>query len=170
MPLPTLVRLDELGPLERELVDGGIRAEVGGDAGQPLAVEQLERLGLHLREGGGGAGGAVDDQLQDFAGFGQVGAALQVLVASLFLGLLSRFGDKGGDVVHQGGEGVVVEAVKAVDDEAEQVEVGEPAVELLEAMGRVVVRQRGVVGDGIGRDLQLWDDAHGEVVERTKGV
>ncbi|MFO7588304.1 MAG: uracil phosphoribosyltransferase, partial [Gemmatimonadota bacterium] len=67
--------------------------EVGGNTGQALAVEQLERLGLHLREGGGGAGGAVDDQLQDFAGFGQVGAALQVLVASLFLGLLSRFGD-----------------------------------------------------------------------------
>jgi hypothetical protein len=49
-------------------------------------------------------------------------------------------------------------------------EVGKPAIELLAAMGRVVAHQRNVIGGGIGRDLQAWDDAHGEVVEQAEGV
>ncbi len=52
-----------------------------------------------------------------------------------------------------------------MDNKAQQVEVDDPGVELLEPKHRIVGDQRGVIGDAFTRNIQLWHDPSGQGVE-----
>ncbi len=60
---------------------------------------------------------------------------------------------------------MVIEALIAMDNKAQQVEVDDPGVELLEPKHRIVGDQRGIIRDAFARDIQLWHDLSSQCVE-----
>ena len=63
------------------------------------------------------------------------------------------------------GEEVVIEALIAMEDKTQQVEVDGPRVELLEPKHRVVRDQRGIIRDAFTRNTEFRHDPSGQWVE-----
>ncbi len=58
----------------------------------------------------------------------------------------------------------------AMGDEAEQIEIDQPRVELLEAEDRIIADQRGIVFDAFIGNLQLRRDTLRQLIERAQVI
>ena len=155
-------------PVEGELVDMDLGADIVGEIVELVAVQDRKRGGPHGLERGGGGYLVRGEQLQDLPDFGQIGIALQALRGDLLLG--RRFGvlDGLGDGVDKAGQQMIVALVIAMGDEAEQVEIDQPGVELPEAEDRIIADQRGIVFDAFIGNLQLRHDTFRQLIERAQ--
>jgi hypothetical protein len=69
--------------------------------------------------------------------------------------------------MNETGKEVVIEALIAMDDKTQQVEVDDPDVELLEPKHRIVGDQRGIIRDSFTRNTETRHDlsSHGVKVD-----
>jgi len=66
------------------------------------------------------------------------------------------------------GQQMIVALLIAMGDKAEQVEIDQPRVELLEAEDRIIADQQGIVFDAFIGNLQLGHDMPRQLIERAQ--
>ena len=104
-------------------------------------------------------------ELEHFPSFGQIVIVCPAIVNHRSFGCGFRFICVLFHQMNETGKEVVIEALIAMEDKTQQVEIDGPGVELLEPIDRVVRDQRGGIRDGFPRNIQCGYDPPRQWIE-----
>ncbi len=152
-------------PVKGGFVEAGVRGDLVGDAVHLPTLQNRKSSGLDGLEGNVFPDAAVGEELQHLPCFLHVLIALDLVRIHPVLGDAPRLIDITPDVVDEAVEQIVVQPLIAVVDKAEQVDLNDLLLQLLQPEDGVVGHQRGVVLDALIGDVQVGQHPLGQVIQ-----